>query len=74
MKPSEVLGLTRLWILEVIFWPRDDEGKPVFPGDGGNPVKDMADLAQARGMDPKKALEWAKKNQKNKGSRKGRKR
>lgn len=60
MSPGRIGRLSRRYVLDVLFWPRDEKGEPVFPeGDSEKPQTYLHDLAVKRGLPHDQAEAWA---------------
>lgn len=55
--------MPRRYILDVLFWPRDDRGEPIFPPDlspSAGSTGYLHDLAVSRGIPHPQAMQWAR--------------
>jgi hypothetical protein len=62
MQPREIGRLTRRYVLDVIFWPRDREtGAPHFPEQAvASSLRYLYDLAVNRGLPHDRAWAWSR--------------
>lgn len=61
MPPRRIGKLTRRYVLDVLFWPRDEKGEPLFPeAEREKPLAYLYDLAVKRGLPHEQAKAWAK--------------
>lgn len=64
MGVGEILALPRDYLFDVLFFPRDDCGVPLFPQEKGeSPGEYLYGLAVARGLPHPHALAWARGQQ-----------
>lgn len=54
--------MTRLYVFEVLFWPRDEKNEPVFPAEEReSPSEHLRLIALKRGLTHPEASRWAAK-------------
>lgn len=71
-RPAEVGRLTRRYVLDILFGPRGEQGRPLLPAEPQEqPGRYLYALAVRRGLPHEAALEWARKAAQKPKRRKG---